>query len=58
MQLFEEELASVKGHFGPINAIAFAPDGRSFSSGGEEGYIRIHHFDADYYELGRQSRIP
>jgi len=25
--IFEEELATVKGHFGPINTIAFSPDG-------------------------------
>ncbi|KAL3677997.1 hypothetical protein R1sor_020953 [Riccia sorocarpa] len=50
-KIFEEEIGGVKGHFGPINALAFNPDGRSFSSGGEDGYVRIHHFDADYYHI-------
>jgi len=26
-------------------------DGRSFTSGGEDGYARIHHFDNDYFRL-------
>ncbi|KAI3992537.1 hypothetical protein MKX01_022628 [Papaver californicum] len=38
-----------EGYFGPINALAFNPDGRSFSSGGEDGYVRLHHFDQDYF---------
>jgi len=23
----------------------------SFSSGGEDGYVRVHFFDADYYHI-------
>lgn len=37
-----EEIGSVRGHFGPVNAIAIHPDGRSFSTGGEDGYVRIN----------------
>jgi len=49
--IFEEEFAGVKGHFGPINSMAFHPDGKSFSTGGEDGFIRIQSFDQDYYEF-------
>ncbi|KNA18435.1 hypothetical protein SOVF_070880 [Spinacia oleracea] len=45
------EIGGVKGHFGPINALAFNPDGKSFASGGEDGYVRLHHFDHDYFNI-------
>lgn len=50
-KIFEEELGRVKGHFGPINTVAFSPDGRGFTSGGEDGYVRLHHFDPDYFDF-------
>jgi len=46
--VFEEEFAKVKGHFGPINSLRFHPDGNSYASGGEDGYVRINYFDSDY----------
>uniref|UniRef100_A0A3B3SKA7 Serine-threonine kinase receptor-associated protein n=1 Tax=Paramormyrops kingsleyae TaxID=1676925 RepID=A0A3B3SKA7_9TELE len=48
---YEEEFGRVKGHFGPINCVAFHPDGKSYSSGGEDGYVRIHYFDPHYFEF-------
>lgn len=48
-KVYTEEFANVKGHFGPINAVAFSSDGTMFVSGGEEGYVRLHRFDADYF---------
>ena len=48
---FEEEFGGVKVHFEPINSAAFHPDGKSNSSSGEDGYVRIHYFDPQYSEL-------
>ena len=50
-KIFEEEIGGIRGHFGPINALAFNPDGRSFTSGGEDGYVRIHPLDNSYFEI-------
>ena len=41
---FQKEIGGIRGHFGPINALAFNPDGRSYD-GGEDGYVRIHPLD-------------
>ena len=55
--IFEHELGRVKGHFGPINTLAFAPDGRSFASGAEDGYVRLHKLDTDYMTLGDDDNL-
>jgi translation initiation factor 3 subunit I len=47
--IFEEEIGSIKGHFGPMNCLAWFRDGRGFVTGGEDGYVRCHHFDNDYF---------
>jgi len=51
--IFEEEIGSVAGHFGPVNRLAYSSDGRGFATGGEDGYVRLHHFDKSY--LSRQT---
>jgi len=48
--VYAEKLGSVKGHFGPVNTLAFNPDGKSYASGSEDGYIRLHHFDKEYFQ--------
>jgi translation initiation factor 3 subunit I len=47
--IFEDKMGSVGGHFGPVNTLDFSPDGKAFVTGGEDGYVRLHHFDADYF---------
>lgn len=48
--IYEEEFGRIKGHFGPINSISFHPDGKSYASGGEDGFVRVQSFDQSYYE--------
>ncbi|KAG1776483.1 WD40-repeat-containing domain protein [Suillus placidus] len=48
-KVFEEEVGRVKGHFGPINTIAVHPAGTSYASGGEDGFVRVHHFEESYF---------
>jgi len=47
--IYADELASVHGHFGPVNVVSYSPDGKGFASGGEDGYVRVHHFDKSYF---------
>jgi len=48
--IFGDELGSIPGHFGPVNVLAFSPDGRSFASGSEDGFVRLHYFPDDYFD--------
>jgi translation initiation factor 3 subunit I len=45
--ILEEELGSISGHFGPINSVAFASDGRGFATGGEDGFVKLYRFDTE-----------
>lgn len=47
--VYDDEIGSVKGHFGPVNSLAWKVDGSGFVTGGEDGYVRINHFDPDYF---------
>ena len=50
-KVFEDEIGRVKGHFGPLNTIAVNPKGTGYASGGEDGYVRMHHFDKSYFDF-------
>ena len=47
--IHNENLATIKGHFGTVHSVAFHPDGMSFASGAEDGYVHYHRFLPDYY---------
>lgn len=49
--IYGEEIGRVKGHFGPINTLAFRPDGKQYASGAEDGYVRVHNFDPEYFQF-------
>lgn len=33
------------------NTVAADPTGKSYASGGEDGYVRVHHFDKGYFDF-------
>lgn len=41
-RVFEEEVARVKGGFGPCNTVAVHPQSKGYAIGGEDGYVRVH----------------
>lgn len=50
-QVQECEVGRVKGHFGPIHTLQYHPTGRGYASGAEDGYVRMHQFDPDYFDF-------
>jgi len=52
--VYMDFLGSAKGHFGPVNCLAFAPDGKSFCSGSEDGFVRYYHFPNEYFSIGKK----
>lgn len=51
--VFCEEIGSIKGGFGPINTMAWRRDGKGFVTGGEDGYVRVHMLDKDYFSSSK-----
>jgi len=45
--LTSESVGSIKGHFGPVNTLAFSKDGRILVSGAEDSTVRIQNM-TDY----------
>jgi len=51
--MYGEELGAVQGHFGPVNTVAFSPDGKLIASGAEDAMIRVHRLDDEYFSLDK-----
>lgn len=47
--VYAEEIGTIKGHFGPMNALAWRRDGKGFVTGGEDGFVRVFTFDNEYF---------
>lgn len=48
-----EELGAIGGHFSPINVIAISNNGKVIVSGAEEGTVRKHVMEEEYYALNQ-----
>ena len=53
-KIHENELGTVKGHFGPVNYVKYNPAGTAYVSGGEEGFLRVNHLPKEYFDLGKE----
>lgn len=47
--IFEREVGSVRGHFGPVHSVAVHPRGHMFVTGSEDGTARVHKLDPEYF---------
>lgn len=47
--IYNEEIGTIRAHFGPLNTLAWRRDGRGFVTGGEDGFVRVHVFDNEYF---------
>jgi translation initiation factor 3 subunit I len=47
--IYEQKLAEIGGHFGPVHTIDFSPDGFAFATGSEDGYVHYHQLPPEYF---------
>ena len=47
--IFNQQLAEISGHFGTVHTLAWSPDGFSFASGSEDGYVHFHKLLPEYF---------
>ena len=47
--IYNENLAEITGHFGTVHTLAFSPDGFTFASGSEDGYVHFHKLTPEYF---------
>ena len=47
--IYEQKLAEIAGHFGPVHTIDFSPDGFCFATGSEDGYVHYHRLPPEYF---------
>jgi translation initiation factor 3 subunit I len=47
--IFGNEVGALKGHFGPVHSVDVHPRGGIIISGSEDGHIRFHKLDNDYF---------
>lgn len=47
--IYNEQLGEIAGHFGTVHTLAFSPDGFSFASGSEDGYVHFHKLLPEYF---------
>lgn len=52
-----QSIARYSGHVGPVNAVAFSPDGNLLASGGDDRMVKVWRLPAEG-ELGPGSDIP
>lgn len=47
--IHNEHLADITGHFGTVHTLAYSPDGFTFASGSEDGYVHFHKLLPEYF---------